>query len=148
MLQRIRTPLLQSTIFDENTSRLASYNQLLSQKTAQQCVVHALLHLLDQAGTDGVRPESYDCVIDCGTSSSSIGIGYCPTLTSTRCRDRGYYSINHNRRLTLSEMMRLQGYPPEAVTIVPPETKFGAAVGNAFSAPVVARILRAAVAAE
>ncbi len=76
-------------------------------------------------------------------SSTTFNIGYAPCLTRSRCESNGYWAFSRQRKLRLTEYSRLQGICPgrlqcpEDVT----EKKMRAMVGNAFTVPVIAKIM-------
>lgn len=51
--------------------------------------------------------------VDASASRSTFTYGYCPTITATRGANRGYWGTYVRRRLTITEMMRLQGACPD-----------------------------------
>ena len=137
-----------SQIWDADRVPLRSYRKYPIPQTlvAAKCVKHALHKILDKAEQQDKKPESYDVIIDCGTSSASIGWDCCPTLTRTRCLSLDYWSIRHASRLSVAEIARLQGFPsnvvlPDCVT----PNQWAGMLGDAFTIPVVVRILASAV---
>ena len=79
--------------------------------------------MLDKAEKEKRPPQSIVAVCDAGTSSRSIGIDYCPTLTRARCSNRAYFSLNHGSFSTMTEMMRLQGMDMSQVQYIGPRTR-------------------------
>jgi len=57
--------------------------------------------------------ESYDVIVDTGGSKLNMGIGYAPCLTASRCQARAFVDLRTARRLSLSELLRLQGFTNE-----------------------------------
>ena len=93
----------------------------------------------------GKVPKKVDAIIDIGSSPrfAQCAIGYSPTLTYSRCKDRGYYATRLMRRLSVSEMIRLQGMDPRRLdTTGIRDTDMGGIVGNAMSVNVATRILK------
>ena len=112
----------------------------------EKCVMNAMTKILNKAEEDGEKPHSYDVIVDIGTSSSSVGFGHSPTLTRSRCLCMDYWSMRHASKLTLSEMMRLQGFPDDVV--IPrnvTRNQMAGMVGDAFTIPLAQRVLKAAV---
>ena len=93
----------------------------------------------------GKTPKNVDAIIDIGSSPkfAQCKIGHAPTLTHSRCKTRGYYATRLMRRLSVSEMMRLQGMEPCRLdTNGISDTDMGGITGNAMSVNVVTRILK------
>ena len=63
----------------------------------------------------------------------------------TRSHYRGHWITNKNRRLTLKEMMRLQGMNPENITIKGTPTQQGQQLGNAMSVNVIQRVIQSSL---
>ena len=59
--------------------------------------------------SSGKDPFECDYIGDIGSSTPHFREGMAPTLTATRCKQRGYWSTKRFRRLSIPEMMRLQG---------------------------------------
>ena len=59
--------------------------------------------------SSGKDPFERDCIIDMGCSNSFYMENIAPTLTASRCSQRGYWSTKRFRRLSIPELMRLQG---------------------------------------
>ena len=108
--------------------------------------VKTVLKLIKQYGKMvDKNPATLPVIIDTGSSRVGWQIGKSPTLTASRGSSHGFWTLQHGRDLTLSEMARLQGLDPKAMKVTMPPTKFGKALGNAFTAPVFAAILRKAL---
>ena len=73
-----------------------------------------------------------------------IRIDRCPCITRTRGASKAFYSLKHERFLTLQELMRLQGFrqgrieAPETVT----EHQMGGMVGNSQDVVLLSTILK------
>ena len=76
-------------------------------KHMQQNVVE----MTDKIMSSGKDPFECDYIIDIGTGRPEpcFMLDIAPTLTATRCSSRGYWSTKRFRRLSIPEMMRLQG---------------------------------------
>ena len=59
--------------------------------------------------SSGKAPFESDCIIDIGSSQPYFVEDITPTLTAPRCSQLGYWSTKRFRRLSVQEMMRLQG---------------------------------------
>lgn len=96
----------------------------------------------------GGDPFTETWFIDLDSSNaygSNVKKGLCPCLTRTRSANRGFYVTNRGSRLTTASMLRLQGHDP--CRLKKPQTvsnrQFRATIGNAVSATVLCRIMRA-----
>ena len=94
----------------------------------------------------GVDPTKEPCFVETGASVnwSSVMVGRSPCLTATRCANGGHYITNLGRLMTMSEMCRLQGLPPNRINYGKANVshkKFAKAVGNMMSINVLQRIL-------
>ena len=95
-----------------------------------------------------VDPTQYHIIVDIAASKTRQNFhieGICPTITKQRGGCQGFFNTFVNRRLTVSEMIRLQGASPDR--FVKGVSKIGSRAmgricGNAMSPPVVQRILQ------
>ena len=73
-----------------------------------------------------------------------IRIERCPCITRARAASKAFYSLKHERFLTLGELMGLQGFrpgrleAPETVT----EHQMGGMVGNSQDVVLLSKILK------
>ena len=58
---------------------------------------------------------SYDVIVDTGGSRLNVGIGYAPCLTASRCQARAFVDLRTAWRLSLSELLRPQGFTNEEI---------------------------------
>jgi hypothetical protein len=89
-------------------------------------------------------PCQTDCILDLGASSrfATFKINMAPTLTASRCASQGYYSTKQMRKLSLSELMRLQGCDPKRFkTSGLTKTQLGSIIGNAMSVNVMEAVI-------
>ena len=89
--------------------------------------------MTDKIMSSGKDPFERDYIIDVGCSQPYFMEDIAPTLTASRCSERGYWSTQRFRRLSIPEMMRLQG--ADFVTLhgweeVISERQMGEIVGN------------------
>ena len=71
----------------------------------------------------------------------------CPTITKTRGAREDFYLISTATRLTVLDYMRLQGLDPFQVNLENLKySEIGQLAGNAMTIPLLASILRAALA--
>lgn len=74
---------------------------------------------------------------------ANMALGYSPCLTRTRCASSSYYLFGKGRKMTLTEMLRLQGVSPTRLRTPPgvSERQMRAMVGNAFTVSTFAHVL-------
>jgi site-specific DNA-cytosine methylase len=109
--------------------------------------VRNLLNMQTRLHELGRDPSNYHIIVDIAASPSreNFSIGICPTITKHRAGCQGFYNTHLNRRLTLAEMIRLQGASPDRfrkVTKKISSKAMGQICGNAMSLPLVQRILQ------
>ena len=91
----------------------------------------AMQQVLDRAAANGKRPASYTPIVDVGGSRVNIGWNACPTITRSRGGSRDYWSLAHGCRLSVTELLRLQGLPTTVHQCVG-ETTVGHLIGKLF----------------
>ena len=96
---------------------------------------------------EGKKCKHY--IVDLGTSTRRTILyrDIAPCLTKTRCQANDYYLMSRGRRLTLAELFRLQGVPAHRIRLPPgvTEAHLRGMIGNAWTVPVYAAILRNAL---
>lgn len=124
--------------FFDARSRRPSFADLPppTQTTARSNVLDQLARLHAADNDPFFEPWIVDC--DGSKEFSKAMYGLSPCLTSSRYR--GHWVTSLGRRLSLSEVLRLQGLPDDLEFNVS-EAQLRAMVGNAMSITVVARIL-------
>ncbi len=94
---------------------------------------------------DVVCTPDTDIILDCGGSKPQWKEGLCPCITATRGQSRDYWSAQRCRRLTLTELMKLQGANEAMLNgwadVISPQ-QMGRIIGNAMTVPIVAGIIR------
>ena len=105
--------------------------------------------------SEGIDPDSRHFILNIGNVPSESGPchfteGKVPCLTATRCAIRALYSSWLKRRLTITELARLQGCSSASEITKDmlgnlSKHQAGKAIGNAMSAPVLALVLRQAL---
>ena len=126
-----------NTIFDDNgvkPKRVKYPTQPAASKKAKK-VTQQLQKL-------GVKPLKVPAVVDCDGVAGRWVLDKTPCLTATRGAGGGYWVTCMNRRLTTSELFKLQGMDPQALHI-PPEVsdrKLGHMIGNAVTQTVIERL--------
>ena len=111
---------------------------------------HALVEIIGVARADGRCPSSYNVIVDTASSKLNMGIGYSPCLTASRGAGRAFVDLQTAKKLSLSEMLRLQGFTTEemaGMNFVGARSSIGHMAGNAFTKTVIMRIVRAALSA-
>ena len=138
-------------MFDTGSEKLFSYKDydecIPKQKTAARNIVAALQHVKALALSEGCEPTKYAVIVDIGGSKPSWGVGHCPCITATRASSKAFWSLQHGRRLTISEMLRLQGFDPTKVVRVGKDSAMGSRIGNSFTLTVLSRVMDAALSA-
>jgi DNA (cytosine-5)-methyltransferase 1 len=85
-----------------------------------------------------------DVVVDVARGQGlTMMVDMCPTITKSRGQGRGLFLTSVGRRLTVSELARLQGFEPSWYNwqgISP--SAAGALIGNSMTIPVLAAVLR------
>ena len=144
-----------SSIFDRGANKLQSYNDyplprpttfknLIACKNIQQAL--AMIH--DIACAEGQDPTSYPVVVDTNSSTPARPMTrYTSALTRARGNALAWWSLQHGRKLTASELMRVQGVAPGSVVMNVSPQQMGALLGNAFTKPVMDRTIDQAIAA-
>jgi hypothetical protein len=100
--------------------------------------------LEEQLGKQLEIADIHDICVDYESSRLCHMKNCIPCLTTSRCRSgSAMWLLGYGRRLTLAEMMRLQGIDPAlACSTQVPNSHVGAMVGNAVTVTVVERLLR------
>ena len=101
----------------------------------------------DKAREEGEDPTPYPVVVDTNASSPDAMTRWTPTLTHAGGRSLSWWSLQHGRRLTISELMRVQGVPPSSVVMNVSPQQMGGLLGNAFTKPVIDGVIDQATAA-
>ena len=93
----------------------------------------------------GTDPESH-AIAELGSSYPKCMVGRCPCLTATRAGDTAYWSIRLRRPLTMSELLKLQGFNealfPDWQNVVS-SRQFGTMIGNSMTLSVMRRLMAA-----
>jgi len=98
-----------------------------------------------KAKTAGLDPCSVDIVVDIGCSASRTNMMHdiCPAITKSRAAGRDFWLMSASRRLTIDELLRLQGFSPGDLNLEGvSERQVGEMVGNAMSVPVLSAVLQ------
>ena len=140
-----------SDIYDEPDKVPVSYSRYpmrgLSAPTSRKNINDAIAKVRLVAQREGKPAEALKAVVDIGSSRLNLGIGYSPCLTASRCSARAFVNLQTAEKLTVTEMMRLQGFTTEdisAMKISLSNSRMAKMVGNAFTKSVPTCIIRAA----
>eukprot|EP00959_Pyramimonas_sp_CCMP1952_P000573 10920-Pyramimonas_sp.AAC.1 len=79
--------------------------------------------------------EDVPVIVDTDGAKLNFKIDGAPCLTKARGGSRTFWSLQHGRYLTITEIMRLQGVPTDIP--VSSERQLGMMLGNGFSVPVI-----------
>lgn len=115
-----------------------------NQSTARANVKRAVAELFE-SGTD---PLEVPYIVDCDSSPPRMKYIKEASPCITCSRGAGHWVTNRMRRLTKTEMMRLQGMNPETFIVAVSEFQLGRQIGNAMSVNVLERLLARALPAS
>ena len=144
--QAVPTPRVE-TCLDSGRRRLKSLGDFPLHLTSGVCrknLLEALEKVRQKAVASGTTPMSYTPIVDTGGSRLNMNFSYSPTITRSRGGSRSFWSLAHGARLSVTELLRLQGLPVD-VDMCVSDTSMGRMCGNAFTGPVYAKILVAAL---
>ena len=103
-----------------------------------------------KASAHGVDPRKTPVLVDvdCSPTFATFGINVARTLTRSRGAAGGPWVSTRGRRMTVSEMCRLQGFlarevPWEAAGVT--ERQIGAMLGNSVAVPVIGAVVAEAL---
>ena len=137
------------TLFDRNSPKLKSYAKYPypegGGKTGRTNVEKALEKMDKYAGLHGGAVENYPCIVDLCASGLLIAIKTMMTITHSRGGSRAYWSLQHARRLSVQELLRMQGFPATTPVAYVTTNQMGGLIGNAFTLPLYVRVHNAAV---
>ena len=98
-----------------------------------------------EGGGEGERGRGGDGEGRRGGSKVLVGWNFTPCLTKTRGQQFAFFSIQHNRCLSIPEMCRLQGLNSDSMKIDIALPQMGSMLGNGFTCTVLARVMAAAI---
>ena len=124
----------------ENRLSRPSATDLPRGSVARRNVMSAVARLQQQ----GRDPFEEPWTLNCDSTADRADMQYDCSPCITRGRAAGHWLCNRGRRLSLLEMMRLQGFP-DNFQISVSETAFSQMLGNSMSINVLARILARAL---
>ena len=138
--------------FPKETPCQVSLNDIISPKNvavdSQPCASptnqERIKDAVREATEAGYDPANDYIFVDCDASSSfkQWQVGSAPTLTRTRGYSGGPYLTNRCRRLSLQELMKLQGFPPRVMKRGKlTAKKMQAALGNAMTCSILERLI-------
>ena len=136
----------------KHDAKLASYSAypLPESKILKQRILEAIAKSKEMVKYQpSIKVESVPIIIDGFGRALNWGIDESPTLTKTRCASFGFWSLQHARRLTIKELMRLQGVNPARVNLQGvTKRQLASMLGNAFTVPVMTCLIKAAIEAS
>ena len=91
------------------------------------------------------EPNEYCVVADLGGSKVLMGWHHAPCLTKTRGEALAFWTMQHNRPLSVRELARLQGLNIDTMNITVSCNQMGGLLGNGFTCTVIARVCAAAI---
>ena len=137
-----------STIIDD-TGKLTDYDNYpfsqISSKTKRENLVEAVRRVKVLARKESREPTERCVVADLGGSKVMMGWHHAPCLTKARGQALAFWSIQHNRPLSLRELARLQGLNIDTMKITVSCNQMGGLLGNGFTCTVMARVCAAAI---
>lgn len=133
-----RVPMPALELFLDSRHGRPSWADLppLTSKIARQNVLTLLRAAQDLDSDPFSEPWCMDCDSSSGRSSAMLNCSPC----LTRSRASGHWISNRGRRLSMKEMMRLQGVD-DSLQVVVSEAQFRRLLGNSMSINVLERIM-------
>ena len=105
----------------------------------------AIKRVTELAEADGKNPVGIPAIVDTQATSLALGLNATTTLTNSRGKALAFWSLQHGRPLSVSELMRLQGFDPDELVVNVSPNQMGGLLGNAYTKTVYGRVLGAAV---
>ena len=137
-----------STIIDD-TGKLTDYDNYpcsqISSDTKRENLIEAVKRVKVVARKQSREPNELCVVVDLGGSKVQMGWHHAPCLTKTRGQALAFWSMQHNRPLSVRELARLQGLNLDAMKINVSRSQMGGLLGNGFTCTVMARVCAAAI---
>lgn len=89
------------------------------------------------------KAERCRMVVNCHSQRGNLRANSTPCLTAARGAQGGFWLLGHRRMMSVCELLRLQGIDPASTCIgtAVSARQAGALIGNAFTLPVIARVL-------
>ena len=113
--------------------------------TKKQNLQGALAKVKARARRQDADPATYPVIADVCGSKVAVAWNLCPCITRSRGGQFAFWSLQHNRPLSIAEMCKLQGMLEEDLKIIISPAQMGLLLGNGFTAIVLARVLGAAI---
>ena len=96
----------------------------------------------DLLAKQGINARKHDVMIDTDGGRPSYSLGRVGTITASRAGGLSYWITSRNRRVSLKELLRLQGFDPKRINLEAASPRqIGIILGNAFTVTVVRRLL-------
>ena len=137
-----------SSLFDLNSKRLKTYQDYPMEGLSKRIQKHlrdAIAKVSVYAEANCLTVENVPVIVDTDGAKLNYKIDGAPCLTKARGGSRTFWSLQHGRYLSITELMRLQGVPTDIP--VTSERQIGMMLGNGFSVPVIRKLIDAALAA-
>ena len=113
--------------------------------TASRNIRAALDKVRKVAEQESKQPTEYPIIVDTAGSQLNMGWNVAPCLTKARGGALAFWSLQHGRPLTISELCRLQGLSSSDMHIPISANQMGGLLGNGFTCTVVTRVIAAAI---
>ena len=137
-----------SMILDD-TEKIIDYNNYpfsqISSRTMRENLKEAVRRVKAVARKESREPTERCVVADLGGSKVQMGWHHAPCLTKTRGGALAFWTIQHNRPLSVRELARLQGLDIDRMNITVSCHQMGGLLGNGFTCTVLARVCAAAI---
>ena len=111
--------------------------------TLSQTALNNIMAMMGKLEKKGIKPFETDVIVDVNAGRFHChAINQCPTITAARGKQLGFFHLRLKRRLSMPELMRLQGADPEKLfTGGLAKTNLGNIVGNAMSINVLEAVI-------
>ena len=137
-----------STILDD-TEKLIDYRNYpfskISSRTKRDNLKEAVRRVTAVARQESREPTELCVVADLAGSKVGMGWHHTPCLTKSHGLARAFWTIQHNRRLSVRELARIQGLDIDRMNVSVSCNQMGGLLGNGFTCTVMARVCAAAI---
>ena len=140
--RRMRSCPSLSTIMDRDRRGVIRKQKKID-STLSQTALSNILTMMEKLEKQGIKPFETDVVVDINAGRFNChAINRCPTITAARGKQLRVFHLRLKRRLSMSELMRLQGADPHTLfTGGLAKTNLGNIVGNAMSINVMEAVI-------
>ena len=133
--EHVDCPAIESFLDDESKDH--PHDPIKQASKTVTANIHSAENSIKESGGNLQQPFIVDC--DASRQKSRYTYNYSPCIT--RSRNRGHWLIHKNRRMTIREMMRLQGVDPVTFVQVVSDSVMGQQLGNAMSVNVIEQVM-------